>query len=234
MTFHLHTSNRLERLADELARRLRETPADDPFSETAVTVAHPGMARWLEIGLAERLGVVMRFDWPLPGRTVWELLQTLDDDLPESDPLDRPRLALRIWAGLREGSLPVPAELLGGEGEDDLRLWRIAESLADAFDQYPLYRPDWVRAWERGEPGFDGREALIRRFGWQAELWRALAGGVPHRLRLVDRLLERIASEEPPAGLPERLLLFAPGHLPPLHLDLFVATPGSVRCTCSC
>ena len=58
MTFHLHTGNRLENLADALAGLLREAPVD-PFAETSVTVAHPGMARWLEIRLAETLGVVM-------------------------------------------------------------------------------------------------------------------------------------------------------------------------------
>ena len=149
MTFHLHTGNRLENLADALAGLLREAPVD-PFAETSVTVAHPGMARWLEIRLAETLGVVLRFDWPLPGRTVWQLLRAAGEALPEQDPMERPRLALRIWAELRAGELAVPKHLIPAEDPDGLRAWRIAHSLAGAFDQYPLYRPDWVRDWDAG------------------------------------------------------------------------------------
>ncbi|RMG27385.1 MAG: exodeoxyribonuclease V subunit gamma, partial [Gammaproteobacteria bacterium] len=222
MTFHLHTANRLERLADALADRLREAPLD-PFAEIPVTVAHPGMARWLEIRLAEALGVVMRFDWPLPGRTVWRLLRATTDSLPEEDPLEKPRLALRLWAGLRAGTLRLPDHLVPAEDPDGLRAWRIADALAEAFDQYPLYRPDWVREWDEGRPGFGGDRRLIERFGWQAEAWRRLTAGIPHRLRLVDRLLRRLQAGERPDGLPHRLFLFGLSHLPPLYLRLFVA-----------
>ncbi len=221
MTFHLHTANRLERLADALAEALHAAPAD-PFAETRVTVAQPGMARWLEIRLARILGVVMRFDWPLPARTAWQLLQAAGTGLPAEDPLERPRLALRIWQGLRQGRLRVPAALRPGDDEEGLRSWRIADSLAEAFDQYPLYRPDWVRDWDAGRPGFGGDPALIDRFGWQGTLWRQLTQGTAHRQQLVDRLRQRLHAGERPPGLPRRLFLFGLSHLPPLYLDLFL------------
>jgi exodeoxyribonuclease V gamma subunit len=220
--FHLHTANRLDRLAEALAGVLREAPPSDPFAETTVTVAHPGMGRWLELTLAERLGVVMRFSWPLPGRTVWELLRATGEDVPERDPLERDRLALRLWAGLREGTLSVPRHLRA-EDETGRRTWRIAQALAEAFDQYPLYRPDWVRDWDAGRAGFGEDPGLVERFGWQAELWRRLTQGVDHRLRCIDRLLGRLREDHSPEWLPPRVLLFAPSHLPPLYLDLFLA-----------
>ncbi|HHQ42978.1 MAG TPA: hypothetical protein ENK20_11905, partial [Chromatiales bacterium] len=62
-----------------------------------------------------------------------------------------------------------------------------------------------------------------RPYGWQAELWRRLTGGIPHRLRLIDRLLARLQAGERPEGPPRRLLLFGLSHLPPLYLQFFVA-----------
>ena len=221
--FHLHTANRLDLLAGALTELLRVRPGGDPFAEVAVTVAHPGMGRWLELRLAESLGVAMRLAWPLPGRTVWDLLRAVGEPVPDEDPMARERLALRLWSGLRAGTLPVPGDLLSGHDGEGLRAWRIAQALAEALDQYPLYRPDWVRDWDAGRPGFGGDPDLLARYGWQAALWRALTRGGAHRLQYIDRLLARLAAGRPPEGLPERVILFGPSHLPPLYLDLFVA-----------
>ncbi|HHJ14994.1 MAG TPA: exodeoxyribonuclease V subunit gamma [Gammaproteobacteria bacterium] len=223
MGFHLHTANRLESLADVLAGLLRSAPDPDPLARTSITIAHPGMARWLEIRLAGALGVVMHHDWPLPGRSVWQLLRAAGESLPELDPMERPRLALRLWSGMRASRWPMPPHLAGDHDPDGLRSWRIALALADAFDQYPLYRPDWVRDWDAGRPGFGGKPELIEHYGWQARLWRQLTADTPHRLQCIDRLLQRLDGGERPPGLPARLLLFGLNHLPPLYLDLFVA-----------
>ena len=61
----------------------------------------------------------------------------------------------------RPGLAPVLRYLRhDGTGRDLLAL---AARLADLFDQYAVYRPDLVLAWEHGEDD-----------DWQAHLWRAL------------------------------------------------------------
>jgi exodeoxyribonuclease V gamma subunit len=64
----------------------------------------------------------------------------------------------------------------------------LAVKIADVFDQYLLYRDDWLAAWERGELlGLGPDEA------WQALLWRELTkDGHPHRARLLEDLLARL------------------------------------------
>src|SRR5690606_20240607 len=82
------------------------------------------------------------------------------------------------------------------------------------FDQYLLYRDDWLAAWERGELLDLGADEA-----WQALLWRELTrDGHPHRARLLDDLLQRLYAREPIAELPERLLVFGISSLPPHHL----------------
>ncbi len=217
---HLHTSNRLEALAGALAELLRRSPPADPFVPLSVTVAHPGMGRWLELRLAEALGAVLGAEWPLHGRTAWRLLRAAaGGPVPEEDPLEAQRLALRLWEALGRG-LPLPGHLLPEEDPQGLRRWRLAQALAGALEQLALYRPDWALDWEGG--GDRLPEPLARDFTWLPPLWRELLGGVPHRLRLARELEGRLASGRPPEGLPGRLLLFGLSHLPPLYLDLFL------------
>ncbi|HEX7629134.1 MAG TPA: exodeoxyribonuclease V subunit gamma, partial [Candidatus Methylomirabilis sp.] len=52
----LHHSNCLELLCDALAEVLRE-PLASPFDQEVIAVQSTGMARWLSIELAGRLGV---------------------------------------------------------------------------------------------------------------------------------------------------------------------------------
>ena len=216
---HLHHSNRMERLAEGLARLLAEPP-EDPFRPETVVVQHPGLARWLEIRLAETLGVCANVRFPLPARFVWEAVRAvLGPEVPEEDPLERGRLALRVFALLPEllGEPPfAPVRRHLGEDPGGRRRWRLAVRVADVLDRYQVYRPELLEAWARGaEPG-----------DWQAALWRALRRGVPAtRAELLRRFLERWDAEEARAAgaLPPRLAVFGVSSLPPRYLDVLRA-----------
>ncbi len=224
--FHLHHSNRMERLADALAGLL-ETPLPDPFQPEVVVVQHPGLARWLEIALAERLGICANVRFPLPARFVWETARAWlgPDAVPEHDPLDREALAFRVYgllpavleeaafAPLRDWLAPGAAQ---GAGPGALRRWRLADRLADVLDRYQIYRPDLIEAWERGEEPD----------AWDARLWRRLRDAAgPGRVNLLRAFLEALA-REPQRGLsalPPRVAVFGISSLPPAYLAVLRA-----------
>jgi exonuclease V gamma subunit len=52
--------------------------------------------------------------------------------------------------------------------------FELAGKVADIFDQYLVFRPDWIRAWEAGE-----RLDLGDDEAWQAALWQQLAHRTP-------------------------------------------------------
>jgi exodeoxyribonuclease V gamma subunit len=232
----IHHSNRLEVLLDRLVQ-VMDRPLADPFAQEIVAVQNLGMARWLAQGLAERTGIAANLRFPLPARLVWELLGCWFDGLPEDSDWDRARLVWRLYAHLpgllADPAFAEPARYLDGEPRE-LKTYQLARRVADLFDQYLVYRPDLVLAWEQG-----GQEKAARGDGgdaqsgwqghWQARLWRLLAAEIqtPHRAALFARLAEALDQAVPPRlPLPERILVFAPSALPPIYCRVLAGVAG--------
>ena len=97
----LHHSNRLEFLCDALAEVLRE-PLASPFDQEVIAVQSTGMARWLSMELAGRLGVSANVRFPFPARLVWEMFRALVPDLPEQSPYTREVMTWRLMGLLSE------------------------------------------------------------------------------------------------------------------------------------
>ncbi|WP_428624458.1 exodeoxyribonuclease V subunit gamma [Sedimenticola sp.] len=217
---HLYHSNRLERLVDQLAGIL-SYPLTDPLAAETIVVQHPGMGRWLALRLAERLSICANVSFPLPAGFIWQLLRGLLDDVPESDRF-KPEL-LHWWLFERLGKAlptrgfePLQRYL---DGDDELNRFQLAGELANCFDQYLVYRPDWIGNWQQGRSAVPGDY-------WQAALWRELVAdqSADHWVTLQQRLAQSVdATRVDPKRLPERVCLFAlnslsPGYLQILHL----------------
>ncbi|WP_051463290.1 exodeoxyribonuclease V subunit gamma [Deferrisoma camini] len=220
-------SNRMERLVDALAEAVAE-PLPDPLAPEVVVVQNRGMARWLSQRLAARFGVWMNARFPFPAAAVAEWFDAV---LGTSDPVRPWEPDVLVWRIL--DVLPGLLERPGFDGvrrfleADDrpARRYRFASRIADLFDRYTVYRPDWVLAWEAGGSGPSGLE-------WQAELWRAVAEriGGDHRARRCVRFLDALSSGRV-EGLPHRVQVFGLSALPPFHLDVLSALARQVPVT---
>jgi exodeoxyribonuclease V, gamma subunit len=200
----------------ELATTLLAQPLADPFAPARVVVPSQGMGRWLTLELARRQGIAMQLELQLPAAFVWDLSRTVLGSLPEQSAFSPTTLTWRLYGWLCEPAnlelAPRLAQYL--DGGDERRRLSLAAKIADVFDQYLLYRDDWLAAWERGETLDLGPDEA-----WQALLWRELTkDGHPHRARLLGDLLQRLYRDEPLPDLPERLLVFGISSLPPHHL----------------
>ncbi len=210
---HIHHGNRLERLAGLLFEALDEVPGG-PLQPRLVVVPNPGTGRWLQRCMAGERGVAANLELPLPAGFFWRVLRAW---LPETvvSPFDRETLTWRILAAL-PAVLDRPdaaslARYLGGD-DSDRRRQELALKIADLFDQYLVYRPEQVLAWEAGEEDH-----------WQAQLWRAITREArDHRARLLARLAQAMAEGPPPqpAWLPEPVFFFGLNALPPVYLEL--------------
>ncbi|MDD0844977.1 exodeoxyribonuclease V subunit gamma [Pseudomonas sp. Gutcm_11s] len=199
-----------------LACKLLAQPQADVLAPARVVVPSQGIGRWLTLQLAREQGIAMHLDVQLPSSFVWGLARQVLGALPEQSAFNPQAMTWRLYDWLCEPANLARAERLErylADGDERRRL-ALAAKIADVFDQYLLYRDDWLAAWERGELcGLGADEA------WQALLWAELTkDGHPHRARLLGELLARLHSNQPIAEMPERLLVFGISSLPPHHL----------------
>ncbi|WP_456417774.1 exodeoxyribonuclease V subunit gamma [Thiolapillus sp.] len=218
---NVYPSNRLEDLAQLLDAVLR-TPKANLLQPDIVLVQNGGMQHWLNLRLAQQRGISMNLDFHLPASFFWRIIREIlgREAVPDVSPYSREVLCWRLYGLLGDPSVtenPLcrePGEYWrNARGNAHSLRFQLARELADLFEQYLIYRPDWIKSWDRGETPH-----------WQAFLWQQLVAGVPdHPLKL----LQRAAREMPQAThrLPQRLFVFGVNALAPLWLD-FLGTLG--------
>ena len=229
----VYRSNRAELLASVLAANLNLEPPG-VFEQAQVVVNTWPTSRWLgeQLALANPAGIAANLRFPFPtslvrqqvdqlleqiegpatGPTgpdpwraqnlVWPLLERLPDLLeqPEAEPLRR-------WLQQRRSS---PARL-------DQPLWQLARSMADAIDDYGLYRPELLEAWLAGDDR-DCRAQL-----WQPTLVRSLAeqlGCRPFGLRARQLIRALQGGWRPKLAAQQPLRLFGLSSLAPVQVEL--------------
>ena len=174
-------SNRTEQLAEATLAWLRQNPLA-PLEDEVVLVQSNGMAEWFKMEAAVRSGVCAAMRVELPSRFLWRTYRQVlgRAQVPTRSPVDKDALAwrlVRLLPGLlhEPGYEPVAGFLAAGDDAD--RLFQLATRLADLFDQYQVYRPDWLGDWADGQDRLaaPGRAALElppdQR--WQPLLWGA-------------------------------------------------------------
>lgn len=224
----LYQSNRLEHLAATLTHLAAAFPPSHPLAAEEILVASQGMRRYLTLFQAEHSGISANRHYSLPAGFSWQLTRQCFPELPTLNPFATPVLRWRIlqWLTTRLDALPQTQAALGSYlddenapgGDSDLRHAALAGKLADIFDQYLVYRPDWIAAWEQGTLNDLGADEA-----WQAELWRALAAEttVPHRAQLWQQLFAALPGVAD--RLPERLWVFGISTLAPVYVNLLQA-----------
>lgn len=225
----LYPSNKLEHLSFLLTTLLRQQPLG-VFTPETILVESPGMQHWVSMQLANEHGVAMNIDYPLPVRFMWNTARTVlgADKVPKQSPYRREVLTWRIDNILQDDSL-MSGEAFehvnrywqhaGSEQEQGLQRLQLATALADVYEQYLLYRPDWLFKWEANErAAFDDMEI------WQSEIWRILVSNQPlHPARLHQMTLEALAAGNVPSKLPKRVIVFAINTMAPQLIAFFDA-----------
>ncbi len=229
--------NRIETLADTVFAWLGRHPLGALETEV-VLVQSNGVAEWFKMALAERSGVCAAAQVQLPARFLWQSYRQVlgAAAVPTRSPVDRAALTWRLLQDLpslatQPGFEPVAAFLQGADAE---RLWQLAGRLADLFDQYQVYRPDWLGDWAAGDdrlraPG-RGEIPVPPDQQWQPLLWRAALARLGDAERrsirpqihqqALAKLRDGTTLAEP---LARRVVLFGATHLPLPVLEMLAA-----------
>ncbi|WP_394182478.1 exodeoxyribonuclease V subunit gamma [Marinomonas posidonica] len=227
--FRLYTGNRLEDLAVLLAKILAVSPPKNPFDDEHILVQNPGMAQWLKMRLAESHSISAGLTFPLPSTFVWRTFKQALADIPSQSEFNKPFLVWRLMrildARLAEPEFAALAWYLS-EDDSQVRRFQLCSSIADIYDQYLVYRPDWIAAWEANHVEDSFLQQHFSEQPWQAILWRDLVSDISqqgaslyHRGNLIEALTEACASGVRPSGVPERIFIFGVSSLPPNTLE---------------
>lgn len=205
-------------------------------------------------------GVAAHLRFPFPGQHLRELVDRLLADDPAAavtgggDPwraselvwpllellpalIARPEAApLRRWLERRAAPQGAAAGQTNGALELDRALWQLGRGIADAVDDYTLYRPAMLTAWLAGQALDGGGQPLPAEQHWQPLLLRQLADRLerqPFGLRVqaaITRLQRAAAGGMPLAcALPDPLRLFGLSSMAPLQVELLQALSGLVE-----
>jgi exodeoxyribonuclease V gamma subunit len=229
-------SHRSEVLADTLTAWLRAHPLL-PLESEVVLVQSNGMAEWIKIELARQGGVCAATRVELPSRFLWRTYRQVlgAANVPPDSPLDKLPMTWRLMALLPSClSDPVFQPVAGFlRGDEPDRLLQLASRLADLFDQYQIYRPDWLQDWAAGRNVLRkaaGHDELGEDQLWQAELWRRVLDTLDESQRqatrpaLHARALAHLQSGQPLASpVARRVSVFGMSHMPGQLLEMLAA-----------
>lgn len=201
------------------------------------------------------LGIAAAIELLLPGQFVWRVYRAVLGDLPEQSPFDKGPLTWRLYRLFARIDDPEPVQpdpASTGQALLSIRpllaerpgvcreqvYYRLAAQVADLFDQYQVYRADWLADWSQGKEVIrraDGSASpLPADQAWQPALWRWLCAeisGSPatslanasraevHRAFMQARDQGRLQT----APLPRRVIVFGISTLPQQTLEVLGA-----------
>ncbi|MGY4879313.1 exodeoxyribonuclease V subunit gamma [Vreelandella aquamarina] len=247
-------ANRLEDLRGLAVEWMRLHPLG-PLENETILVQSNGIGQWLKLALAEDpqnggAGIAAALDVMLPARFLWQAYRTVltqidqdGDAVPETSPFDKSRLVwrlLRLLPTLAGQAVFAPLEQFLQTDRDQRKHYQLAERLADLFDQYQVYRADWLDAWANGDDVMITARGEARPLEdhqrWQPALWRILRDDVAatqgnpglnsSRAQVHQRFLraaEQLEGQACPPGLPRRLMIFGISSLPQQTLEALAA-----------
>jgi len=224
--FTVYHSNQLDVLKSLLAHLIKMSPLQPVLAAETILVQSPGMAQWLKQALAQELSVAANITFPLPSSFIWQMFHQVLPDVPKENPYTKPAMLWRLMQLLPDCMADEIFAPLAGYLADDAdgrRCYQLCQRIADLFDQYLVYRPDWIVDWEGG--GALGAEAQP----WQPVLWRKLVALTEqqashlHRVNLFSSFISALQAGKPSARLPQRLFVFGISSLPPHYLQALVA-----------
>lgn len=235
------TGDSLSALLSRMAQALTAAPLP-PLVDECIIVQSLGMERWVRQQLALRHGCAASLALPFPAAFCRRLAAGLQrdphfatgDGVTIDARFEEQALVWRLFALLHDDALlaqevygPLRAFLQGGT---DAKRYGLARQIAARFDEYRLYRPEVLVAWEDAREPFSSNAHEP----WQAAIWRTLLANErpAHFARWFLQTVERLESIAAcPEGLPARVSVFGVSTLPPLFIRLLRAVSRFVPVT---
>jgi exodeoxyribonuclease V gamma subunit len=189
------------------------------------------MQHWLNMQLCDHLGISMNIDCPMPTRYVWDLCRQVlgSENIPLQSPYKREVLTWKIYE-LCQSQPCKQADFYpqlsrywmqaSTELDQARRMFSFARQLADLFEQYLVFRPDWLQQWESNQ----SQNFSLPRYKlfehWQQWFWQQLVAWIPaHPVSLQFEAIAALAERK--QALPKDIYIFSINSISPIYLTFF-------------
>ena len=221
------------------------------FNQEVIVVQNAGMQHWLNLAIAKDRGISMNMRYALPAQFLWKLIRSLasEDKVPDQSPYSREVLCWRIHALLALDSVVEDEDFSQAthywRGEDSaetsgniankeskhaqLKRYQLATQLADLYEQYLIFRPQWLDNWQKGIFELKGLEKVASsEHKWQGKLWRLLIDQLAYNpVELLNDAMANIANKKD--LIPPRISFFGLNTMAPMWLNFLHALSDHVE-----
>ncbi|OOF70355.1 exodeoxyribonuclease V subunit gamma [Rodentibacter caecimuris] len=247
--FITYSSNYLENHLNILSDLLTNSPPKDPFQSETILVQSPGMAQWLQMELAKQQNITANLHFPMPASFIWQLYADNLPHLSKQNVFDKELLKWRLMRLIpslisQEEFTPLARYLHSSPQSEQQKLYQLSVQIADLFDQYLVYRPDWIQYWQEEQVEefnkifhvYHNEESLFstsiqQHIRWQSILWKTLINNIEqdmpqelqHRATLNRQFIEKLDNTESTLILPERIFICGISALPEVYFETLQA-----------
>ena len=200
-------SNKPENLRYLLTMHLKNNPLS-PFEDEIIIVHSNGMAQWLQYAFAEndKMGIASSLKMILPSSFIWQIYRAVLGNqgalkIGEKSHFDKSILVWKLYylfgsKQFKNLNLKFLNDYLNIENFDDTNnntnnknklnysRYYLAKTLADIYDQYQVYRGDWLLHWKKYNDYFLGskeQNLLKDEDKWQCDLWHYLTQNINNK-----------------------------------------------------
>ena len=231
----IYRSNKAEWLAEILGQELRLNPPEITEEVNIIVSTWPS-SRWL----SEKLSIINNINalvkYPFPGTYLKRLVKRIIGiDPNEKDPWEKNQLVWNILELLPELMKEEEAQVIRSwleisdkkDTQINLKLWDLANNIAETFDDYILYRPEIIKQWLSKKTKKKSREISVNKnILWQEILFNLLYKKInkdPFCIQ-VEKAIKRLKKDDiSKLDYPKNLYVYGLSSLAPLQIDLIQA-----------
>lgn len=227
MALNLYISNNITNLANKLAINIKSHPLGI-FQKEFLIVQTEGMSKWISVKMAEKNQIFSNFEFLSPNSLLFDLFKLAgirNKGLYETNNL---KWIVYKILGSKEFQNKFNKTYQYFE-KDTIKKLQLATKTADLFDQYVIYRSDYIRAWNDNKTN-ELKRAFAFHEEWQKWIWLQIKEKYRSydydKVQMRDLLLEKFENDikfkqEVIKKFP-RISLFGFSVFTPFHLEVFV------------
>ncbi|UDG81426.1 RecBCD enzyme subunit RecC [Candidatus Profftia lariciata] len=226
--FIVYYSNKLDSLKQILIKYIEQQPLQNILEQEIILVQYDGLAQWLQVELAKYCGIAANIKFSSPTNFIWKLFTLLIPEMSKVNTYNKGTMTWRLmWLLPQMISHPAfkPLVIYLSDDKDYRKMFQLTSYMAILYNQYLLYRPEWLHIWEQNK----NVEGLDKSQEWQALLWVALQKyhinfdkSTSYSTNLYKQLIYILKKTiKYPHKLPKRIFIYDMTTMPSIYLEIF-------------